>query len=112
MKLSPLIATLAYAQEDGPAYQSPERPESVIFFETFDQSNALDSWSKSNSDKYSGGKWSIEELAQGGLSGDMGLVLKEKAKHHALVTNTELFQFNRDLTVQYEVAFQVILLSK
>merc|ERR1712242_40104 len=107
MKLSPLIATLAYAQtEEGPTYQSPERPESVIFFETFDHSNALDSWSQSNSDKYSGGKWSIEELAQGGLSGDMGLVLKEKAKHHALVTNTELFQFNRDLTIQYEVAFQ------
>ena len=107
MKLSPFIA-LALA-EDGvmPTYQSPERPESAIFFETFDTSAALDGWTQSNADKYAGGKWSIEELAQGGLSGDMGLVLKEKAKHHALVTETELFQFNRDLTIQYEVAFQV-----
>jgi len=106
MKLSPFIA-LALA-EDGvmPTYQSPERPESAIFFETFDTSAALDGWTQSNADKYAGGKWSIEELAQGGLSGDMGLVLKEKAKHHALVTETELFQFNRDLTIQYEVAFQ------
>jgi len=89
-----------------PQYQTPERPESAIFFETFDTDAALDGWTRSNADKYAGGKWSIEELAQGGLSGDMGLVLKEKAKHHALVTSTELFQFNRDLTIQYEVAFQ------
>ena len=115
MKLSPLIVPLAIplaqANEDAatsmPQYQTPERPESAIFFETFDTDAALDGWTRSNADKYAGGKWSIEELAQGGLSGDMGLVLKEKAKHHALVTSTELFQFNRDLTIQYEVAFQV-----
>ena len=108
MKLSPLLVLAAHADESGPAYESPAAPEGAIFFETFDHSNALDNWSKSAVDKYSGGRWEIEELAQGGISGDMGLVLKEKAKHHALVTNTELFQFNRDLVVQYEVAFQVI----
>ena len=56
----------------------------------------------------SGGKWAIEELSSGGLSGDSGLVLKEKAKHHAIITDTQIFKFDHDLTVQYEVAFQVL----
>ena len=46
-------------------------------------------------------------MISGGLDGDMGMVLKEKAKHHAIVKDTELFNFQQDLTVQYEVAFQV-----
>ena len=37
----------------------------------------------------------------------MHKVDKLKANHHALITETELFSFDRDLTVQYEVAFQV-----
>ena len=61
------------------------------------------------SNKTSGGKWAIEQMISGGLVGDTGMVLKEKAKHHAIVKDTELFNFNHDLTVQYEVSFQVSL---
>ena len=41
------------------------------------------------------------------LSGDNGLVLKNKAAHHAIVKNLDSeFSFDRDLIVQYEVGFQ------
>ena len=30
------------------------------------------------------GKWSVEEMKDGKLPGDMGLVLKSRAKHHAI----------------------------
>jgi len=107
MKLSPLaLLALSAHGEEGNSYTVPSKPENFIFFETFDSPNALDGWTMSKDEKYDGGKWAIEELSSGGLSGDSGLVLKEKAKHHAIITDTQLFKFDHDLTVQYEVAFQ------
>ncbi|PIK47570.1 putative calnexin [Apostichopus japonicus] len=53
------------------------------------------------------GKWEVES-AEGSLEGDLGLVLKSKAKHHAIAVNLDtLFEFEEEpLIAQYEVKFQ------
>ena len=56
---------------------------------------------------FSGGKWAIEPLLKDALEGDNGLVLKNKAAHHALAKEfDEPWVFDKDLVVQYEVGFQ------
>nr|XP_042909470.1 calnexin [Parasteatoda tepidariorum]XP_042909471.1 calnexin [Parasteatoda tepidariorum] len=54
------------------------------------------------------GKWSVEEAEKNGLNGDFGLVLKSKARHHAISSRLEkpfLFD-NKPFILQYEVRFQ------
>jgi len=49
----------------------------------------------------------FELFFQDALSGDNGMVLKNKAAHHAIVKSLDsAFSFDRDLVVQYEVGFQ------
>lgn len=57
---------------------------------------------------YSIGIWSIEEPKRYSQEGDLGLVLKNKAKHSAVATTlTKPFYFkDKPLIVQYEVNFQ------
>ena len=54
------------------------------------------------------GKWAVEPLLKDGLKGDMGLVLKSKAKHSAISAPLDRpFNFNnKPLIVQYDVTFQ------
>uniref|UniRef100_A0A4Q8K1V8 U85-Liphistoxin-Lth1a_1 n=1 Tax=Liphistius thaleban TaxID=1905330 RepID=A0A4Q8K1V8_9ARAC len=54
------------------------------------------------------GKWDIEEAEKSGLAGDLGLVLKSKAHHHAISSRLDkpfLFD-NKQFILQYEVRFQ------
>jgi hypothetical protein len=54
------------------------------------------------------GKWAVESLMKDGLKGDLGLVLKSKAKHAAISAPLDRpFVFtNKPLIVQYDVTFQ------
>lgn len=54
------------------------------------------------------GKWAVEGLLKDGLKGDLGLVLKSKAKHAAISASLDRpFMFtNKPLIVQYDVTFQ------
>lgn len=54
------------------------------------------------------GKWAIEGLMKDALKGDLGLVLKSKAKHAAIAAPLDRpFHFtNKPLIVQYDVTFQ------
>ncbi|GLG98582.1 Uncharacterized protein GBIM_05208 [Gryllus bimaculatus] len=54
------------------------------------------------------GMWAIEPPQQDGLKGDLGLVLKSKAKHSAISARLDRpFVFaDKPFIVQYEVAFQ------
>ena len=107
MKLSPLLLLGSAVLGGESSYSTPAASSRASLFESFDSVDALDTWSFSNNEKYSGGKWSIEPLAKEPLEGDNGLVLKNKAAHHAIVKELEKpFAFTKPLVVQYEVAFQ------
>ncbi|XP_063970480.1 calnexin-like [Lytechinus pictus] len=98
-------------------YSPPEPSGPHHFAEAFDSADVLGSkWvpSKAKKDgvdedisKYDG-KWAIEEAETSPLAGDMGLVLKSRAKHHAISAKlNKPFVFdNEPFIVQYEVKFQ------
>ncbi|XP_043530057.1 calnexin-like [Chiloscyllium plagiosum] len=97
------------------AYKTPVPSKEVYFADTFDRGN-LDGWvlSKTKKDdadediaKYDG-KWAVEELMENTVPGDKGLVLKSKAKHHAISAPLKKpFLFKAEpLIIQYEVNFQ------
>ncbi|XP_065836879.1 calnexin-like [Oscarella lobularis] len=54
------------------------------------------------------GEWVVEEAKESGLEGDLGLVLKSKAKHHGIAAALETpFDFTSSpFVAQYEVKFQ------
>ncbi|KAG7215242.1 hypothetical protein INR49_022665 [Caranx melampygus] len=62
-----------------------------FFAESFDR-GTLDGWVQSNAKKEDAdeeiakydGKWAVEEMKDSKLPGDKGLVLKSRAKHHAI----------------------------
>ncbi|XP_030622890.1 calnexin isoform X2 [Chanos chanos] len=96
-------------------YKAPEPMGEHYFAESFDK-GTLDDWvlSKAKKDdidediaKYDG-KWEVEELKDNKLPGDKGLVLKSRAKHHAIsALLLRPFTFDtKPLIVQYEVNFQ------
>nr|XP_019586362.1 PREDICTED: calmegin isoform X1 [Rhinolophus sinicus]XP_019586363.1 PREDICTED: calmegin isoform X1 [Rhinolophus sinicus]XP_019586364.1 PREDICTED: calmegin isoform X1 [Rhinolophus sinicus] len=96
-------------------YKTPQPVGEVYFTETFD-SGKLAGWvlSKAKKDDTNveisiyDGRWEIEELKENRAPGDRGLVLKSRAKHHAISTVlAKPFIFaDRPLIVQYEVNFQ------
>lgn len=100
-------------------YQSPEpsQPDKVYLAEHFDDTDSFEKrWirSKAKKDgieeelaKYDG-IWLLEYAQKDALPGDKGLVLKSKAKHHAIsVPLHKPFVFDKKpLIVQYEVQFQ------
>ncbi|KAM5194510.1 calmegin [Mantella aurantiaca] len=96
-------------------YQTPVPSGDVFFTETFDD-GTLNGWvlsrtMKEDADediaKYDG-EWKVEELKENKLSGDLGLVLKSTARHHAISSQLKKpFTFeDKPLIVQYEVNFQ------
>nr|CAG4644111.1 EOG090X09BQ [Lepidurus arcticus] len=98
-------------------YASPNPMGSVYFAEHFDNAEDVDArWTKSQAKKDGAdeaiakydGKWAVESLLKDGLKGDLGLVLKSKAKHAAISAMLDRpFHFtNRPLIVQYDVTFQ------
>ena len=63
-----LIAGSCLADESG--YQTPAPEGSVHFYESFDSADAIDGWTRSDNEKYAGGKWAVEALAKEALEGD------------------------------------------
>lgn len=87
------------------------------FLETFESNLVGSKWVKSKAKKDDvdetiakyDGEWSIEPSSDAVLEGDLGLVLKSKAKHHAISSRlVKPFDFSKKqpLIVQYEVKFQ------
>jgi len=98
-------------------YVSPVPKGHVYFAEHFDNAEEFEAkWVRSQAKKDGAddeiakydGKWAIEEKIKEGLKGDMGLVLKSKAKHAAISAPLDRpFTFtNKPLIVQYDVTFQ------
>uniref|UniRef100_H3ASW1 Calnexin n=1 Tax=Latimeria chalumnae TaxID=7897 RepID=H3ASW1_LATCH len=96
-------------------YTAPVPTGPTYFFESFDK-GTLEGWviSKAKKDdtdeeiaKYDG-KWEVEEMKDSKLPGDKGLVLKSRAKHHAISAKlSKPFVFDSDpFILQYEVNFQ------
>ncbi|XP_054648357.1 calnexin isoform X3 [Dunckerocampus dactyliophorus] len=96
-------------------YKAPEPKGEHFFAESFHR-GTLDTWvlssaKKDDTDediaKYDG-KWEVEEMKDSKLPGDKGLVLKSRAKHHAISAQLlRPFTFDtQPLIVQYEVNFQ------
>ncbi|XP_052010632.1 calnexin [Xyrauchen texanus] len=96
-------------------YKAPEPMGEHYFAESFDK-GTLQGWVLSQAKKDSidediakyDGKWEVEEMQNTKLPGDKGLVLKSKAKHHAIsALMLRSFTFDtKPLIVQYEVNFQ------
>ncbi|XP_047440699.1 calnexin [Mugil cephalus] len=96
-------------------YKAPEPMGEHFFAESFDR-GTLDGWVVSSAKKEDAdediakydGKWAVEEMKDSKLPGDKGLVLKSRAKHHAISAQLlRPFTFESGpLIVQYEVNFQ------
>ncbi|XP_052078565.1 calnexin-like isoform X1 [Mytilus californianus] len=98
-------------------YVPPVVKGNTFFTETFDKPADFEKrWTKSQTKKDGAeetiakydGKWSVEEPKESALRGDHGLVLKSKAKHHAISSKlNKPFRFEgKPFVVQYEVKFQ------
>lgn len=100
-------------------YESPQPSDAskVYFAEHFDDPGGFEKrWVKSKAKKEGisediakyDGEWSVEAPQRDALAGDLGLVLKSKAKHSAVASKLKKpFVFDRKpLIVQYEVLLQ------
>jgi len=98
-------------------YVSPLPKGHIFLAEHFDNHDEFEAkWVRSQAKKDGAdddiakydGKWAVEPLLKDGLKGDMGLVLKSKAKHSAISAPLDRpFNFNnKPLIVQYDVTFQ------
>jgi hypothetical protein len=102
---------------DKPVYKTPVPTGNFYLAETFDSgSDYKTRWvtSKARKDdaddsiaKYDG-EWSIEEAKEHSMEGDLGLVLKSRAKHHAIAVKLDkpFYFVDKPLIVQYQVKFQ------
>uniref|UniRef100_I3J5Y8 Calmegin n=1 Tax=Oreochromis niloticus TaxID=8128 RepID=I3J5Y8_ORENI len=107
-----LLYPLLYHQV---TYKTPVPTGDVYFAETFDD-GSLDRWQLSKTVKEDAdgdiakydGKWAVEQLKENKVPGDQGLVLKSRAKHHAISAMLDKpFVFKDEpLVIQYEVNFQ------
>ncbi|CAK6979822.1 calnexin [Scomber scombrus] len=96
-------------------YKAPEPMGEHFFAESFDR-GTLEGWVVSSAKKEGAdediakydGKWAVEEMRDSKLPGDKGLVLKSRAKHHAISAQMlRPFTFDtKPLIIQYEVNFQ------
>ncbi|KAM9357202.1 calnexin [Symphorus nematophorus] len=96
-------------------YKAPEPMGEHYIAESFDR-GTLDGWVLSSAKKEDAdediakydGKWEVEEMKDSKLPGDKGLVLKSRAKHHAISAQLlRPFTFDtKPLIIQYEVNFQ------
>ncbi|XP_052794942.1 calnexin-like isoform X2 [Mya arenaria] len=100
-----------------PVYETPKLKMKPFFAEPFDnvqefkkrwtQSQAKKDGAEEEISKYDG-KWAVEEPKESSLLGDLGLILKSKAKHHAVASKLDRpFDFSgKPFIVSYEVKFQ------
>jgi len=113
----PVMEDLKVPMREKPVYKTPQVKGDAFFVETFDDATAIGkTWKLStarkddtddNIAKYDG-HWVIEEPEESSLQGDKGLVLKSRAKHHAISAFLKKpFTFEgKPFVVQYEVKFQ------
>ncbi|KAG7212568.1 hypothetical protein KM043_012868 [Ampulex compressa] len=98
-------------------YKSPEPPGFAYFVENFDDQDKFNAtWVLSQAKKEDidediakyDGKWELDEPTRSVQTGDLGLVLKSKARHAAISAPlSKHFHFeDKPLIVQYEVNFQ------
>ncbi|CAL1545287.1 unnamed protein product [Lymnaea stagnalis] len=104
-------------EKERPVYERPVPSGATYFLEPFDtraeflkrwvQSQAKKDGAEDHLAKYDG-KWAVEEARENPIIRDLGLILKTKAKHHAIAAKLDKpFDFNgKPLIVQYEVKFQ------
>ncbi|GAB1601729.1 calnexin-like isoform X1 [Argonauta hians] len=100
-----------------PLYTKPKVVGFAYFAEPFHNANDLDKkWILSQARKEGAeesiakydGRWGIEEPDINPLKGDLGLILKSKAKHHAISCKLQKpYEFvGKPFIIQYEVKFQ------
>lgn len=100
-----------------PKYEPPKVSGSTYFTEPFNSQTAYKKkWTNSQAKKDGtdesiakyDGQWSVEEPKDAGLEGDLALILKTKAKHHAISAKMDKpFEFKgKPFIVSYEVKFQ------
>lgn len=105
------------APREKPKYERPVPKVPVFFHEPFDSKESFGKrWTLSEAKKDGAeesiakydGKWEIAEPKSNPIDGDLGLILKSKAKHHAVASELDKpFEFKgKPLVVQYEVRFQ------
>ncbi|XP_008215933.1 calnexin isoform X2 [Nasonia vitripennis] len=98
-------------------YKSPELPGNVYLADHFDDKQGFDKiWIQSQAKKENidediakyDGIWAVEEPKRSVENGNLGLVLKSKARHAALsaLLNKPFIFDDKPLIVQYEVIFQ------
>jgi len=118
-----LVSLLHFAHSEEPTkqpYVQPVPNGDYVFVETFDSDSIGSKWLKSKAKKEGvdetiakyDGTWAVESSTDSVLEGDKGLVLKSKAKHHAIsskLLNSFKFSDGKPLVVQYEVKFQTPL---
>ncbi|XP_033105970.1 calnexin-like [Anneissia japonica] len=115
--MSSLLVSADEDVEVSTEYTAPEPAGDTHLHQAFDNTDVLGtSWIPSEAKKDGvedeiakyDGKWKVEEPSKQSLVGDLGLVLKSKAKHHAIATNLDKpFVFDdQPFIVQYEVKFQ------
>uniref|UniRef100_A0A2C9K0D1 Calnexin n=2 Tax=Biomphalaria glabrata TaxID=6526 RepID=A0A2C9K0D1_BIOGL len=103
--------------KERPEYERPIPNGDTYFYEPFDtRAEFLKKWVQSQAKKDGAddhlakydGKWVIEEAKENPILRDLGLILKSKAKHHAISAKLDKpFEFDgKPLIVQYEVKFQ------
>jgi len=111
------VVTVEKIETEDIHYFSPDPKVDHYFEEHFDDASVMGSkWIKSQAKKDGAdetiakydGQWSIEPLEKDPLKGDLGLVLKSKAKHAAVAAKLKKpFKFlDKVFIVQYEIAFQ------
>ncbi|BFZ24213.1 hypothetical protein BsWGS_27251 [Bradybaena similaris] len=105
------------AIKESPMYTRPIPSGPTYFTEPFDTraeflrrwvySQAKKDGADANLAKYDG-MWSVDEATDNPIDRDLGLILKSKAKHHAISSKLDkVFEFDgKPLIVQYEVKFQ------
>lgn len=106
--------------EDDIIYITPKSHPDVFFADHFDDETQFQkTWIKSKAMKAGveetiakyDGEWALEKAQKDPLTGDLGLVMKSKAKHAAISAPFgKVFKFDeKPLVVQYELNFQVLM---
>ncbi len=104
--------------EDDVVYLTPSLHPDVFFADHFDNVDIFNKkWIRSQAMKAGvdeaiakyDGEWALEKAGKDPLQGDLGLVMKSKAKHSAIAAPLgKIFKFDdKPFVVQYELNFQV-----
>lgn len=103
--------------KDRPIYKAPEAKGNAYFTEAFISQDSFGKrWILSQAKKDGAeesiakydGQWAVEEPATSALKGDLALILKSKAKHHAISAPLDRpYEFSgKPFIMQYEVKFE------